>query len=655
MRAPGPVVLLAALVAATPAAADDVTSGERGAELILVGRAVDAEHRDGLAHLTVTYDVVNRSRFADQAQVSLHLPSYGQVVGLRHRFAGAWWPGRLLDASAATARFLEYVDAPYRGPRGVALISHDHGLLELALSFVPAGGRVGVAYDVVVPTCYHGGRWYFELPQVDDGPAAVRARGATVTPAAALPRAVRDALEAACEPGGVPAMFGGDGLVVSWPEPTSVGATARAVALGTGPDAPRTLEVWLAPQLAVAPRRPAVVFVLDGSTSVGQDGLDAQLAIVRGYLAHQPDARVEIVVARRHASRLFGGLLDADAALARLAALAPSLTLGNGSHLDRGLALGAALLAAAPGPRRLIAFTDDRLRPALTDRAVGASLAALPTDAVVHLIQPGLGPAEVVSDREHHLAAPIAPWGGLVATVHAEPAPRAALAPLLELIRPIRVEAVAIGGEVIADEVREGDGLRHVGRAPGPVTAWVWGRRLPIAEPTERATLARAARLGLALANDLSEDEIRALATRGDVVTRFTSLLAERPRGEPGGLPPTDEGYASAAHWTSSCGPHRSLTASVGRISGSATSAGPPAPDLTPLLDAAITACAAAAVGPWSVTVAIETTGIEVVDVETHSVNPRLARCALEAAWDLELPPAFARFTRRFAAQYTGP
>jgi hypothetical protein len=655
MRASAHLLPLAALLVAAPATADDVESAGYGADLYLTGRSVELTHRDGMASVKVRYQVVNPARYADQARVSLILPSRGQLVGLRQRFAGAWSTGRLLDAAVASDRYVAYLDAPYRGPRSAALLSRDGGAPALSLSFIPAGGRVDVAYEVAVPTCYHRGRWYLTVPPVD-APRAVRAPGATVVAADDLSAAIRDELTAACERAGLPDGFLDDDLVVSWPEPTRVGATARAIAVGAAADAPRAIEVWIAPKLAAAPQRPAVVFVLDGSKSIGPDGLAAQLAIVRGYLAHQRDARVELIVARRHASRLFGELLDVEGALARLDALGTSLPLGNGSHLDRGLALGAALLAATPGPRRLIAFTDDLLRPALTDDAVGAALAALPPDAVVHLIEPSLGPAEVRSDRDHHLADPIAPWGGLMAAVSAEPAPRAAHAPLLELIRPIRIEAIAIGDEVIADELREGESLRHVDRSQAPVTAWVWGRRLPIAQPSDPASLTQAARLVLATQHDLTEDETRALAKHAHAVTEFTSLLAERPNTEPGGLPPIDRGIAAYSHWTSSCGPHVAITGNhtIGVGVGHPGPRREP-PDLTPLLAQAIAACAASEPAPWAVEIAIDTTGIEIVDVEVATGSPGLARCATEAAWQLDLPGEFAPFTRRFSARFAGP
>ena len=178
------------------------------------------------------------------------------------------------------------------------------------------------------------------------------------------------------------------------------------------------VEVAVASRLAEAPRQPAVVFAIDASRSQGDDGVAAQLAIVRGYLAHAPDARVELVVVRREAVRLFGELVPAGAVAARLAALAPAaLAPGNGSHLDRGLALAASVLASSPGPRRLVAFTDDRLRPTLTDPALRQALARLPQDAIAHVVVPTAGAAEVERAHHHHLAQVIDGWGGIVATV----------------------------------------------------------------------------------------------------------------------------------------------------------------------------------------------------------------------------------------------
>ena len=94
------------------------------------------------------------------------------------------------------------------------------------------------------------------------------------------------------------------------------------------------LEVDVAPEVRPLPKRAQVVFVIDASYSIGEDGLAAQLALVRAYLAHVPDAEVELVAYRRRAQRVFGTFVratDLDAALAK-----HPIALGNGSALDDG-------------------------------------------------------------------------------------------------------------------------------------------------------------------------------------------------------------------------------------------------------------------------------------------------------------------------------
>ncbi len=54
-------------------------------------------------------------------------------------------------------------------------------------------------------------------------------------------------------------------------------------------------EIDVAPELSKLPVRAQVVFVVDTSYSVGAEKLAAQLATLRAYVAHVPDAEVEIV------------------------------------------------------------------------------------------------------------------------------------------------------------------------------------------------------------------------------------------------------------------------------------------------------------------------------------------------------------------------
>lgn len=644
-------------IAPAVAHADVVQNAERGSEIELTHAQVTGSFVDGTVHWQVRYQVANRGRVADHVQLQLELPGGGTVTGLRTRVGGELIPGRLLARDAAQDRFDAYVDTPFTAARGAALLTADGPYAELALSFVPAHGAVGVEYDVVAPACFAHGAWIASVPTGSSQPATTARRG-RLTAVSDLRKAWGEAPDAACEGSG--AMIGGDDdRVAVWPGlATGVAATVASVAAGA--TTVRDVEIAVAPVLEPAPRHPAVVFVIDASRSQGVDGIADQLAIVHGYLAHARDARVELIVVRREATRLFGRLVPAaqvdDLVAARAAALAP----GNGSHLDRGLALAAAVLAAATGPRRLVAFTDDRLRPSLTDAALHAALAPLPIDAVAHVALPHGGDAPVSADREHHLVDVIDGWGGIVASVGAAGDP----APLEELVRPLRLEDVALGDDVIADELREGQGLRQlsIGAAPPPVTAWIWGRRLTATTRATQVDRIRVARLALGTGVELDDAAGRILAGLAGVATRFTAFLADRPSWIPGGLPDDDLGISGGSSWDSMCGMPSGLSGygTIGHGTGTGTADDRPRPDVAPLLAARIAGCLATDRGA-RVHVDVTTTGVEVVDVAAAATGAadagsaaRIEACAVEAGWALDLDASFARYTTTFAADFGG-
>lgn len=658
---PWPLIALGVAALCRPVAADIVRSDERQAELSITRPQIAATLADGVVHLRVRYDVVNASRFADRARVGLELPVGAVVVGLRQRTGGAWIAGRLEAAEAVDARLAAYVDAPFVAARGAVALSGAGAFHDLTLTYVPPRGRVGVEYEVIVPACYAHGEWVAVVPRLDADPALTVARG-RAEDAADVAKRWGEPVAAACEAFVAYDGIAADDHVVAWRAPAATGARLTAAALTVPGFAVRDVELAIAPRLAAAPVRPTVVFVIDGSKSQGADGVAAQLAIVRGYLAHQPDARVEVVVVRRAATRLFGALVPASTVPTALAARAAALTVGNGSHLERGLALAADILAAAPGPRRLVAFTDDRLRPALTDDALRAALARLPADAIAHVVVPHAGAAEVWTDRDSHLVGVVAPWGGIVATVGAAGDP----APLVELVRPIALRDVAVGDEVIADEVREGHGLRWLTQtdAAAPVTAWLWGRRVDatvLAAPVDRI---RVARLTLARFEELDDAAVRGLAGLAHATTRLTSLIADQPSWRPGGLPEIELGLGGSG-WSSMCGLPMAFNG-VGRIGtighGSGTGSGDerPPPDVHALLAARIAGCAVPlGPRPWRLTVDVSTTGVEVVDVaaaiagvDDAALAARVEACAIEAGWDLDLDASFARYAKTFTAAF---
>ncbi|MEM6990479.1 MAG: VIT domain-containing protein, partial [Myxococcota bacterium] len=137
---------------------------------------------------------------------------------------------------------------------------------------------------------------------------------------------------------------GGDGQAVVEIEPpeidTMVGRLGRVVASDAAGFS--RVEIDVAPELRPLPRGASVVFVLDASHSADHRLPDA-VRLIEGYLAHVPDARVEVVRFDRKAARVFGKLVGAKRAPAELrrAVDAGKLAPANGSALDAGLALAA--------------------------------------------------------------------------------------------------------------------------------------------------------------------------------------------------------------------------------------------------------------------------------------------------------------------------
>ena len=663
MRRASPWCVLALCGAAGVAAADLVEGSSRGIELTIANPRVSAALVDGTVHYRVRYDVVNPTRRADSARVQLELPPGAVVVSVRHRLGDdGWIPGRLIASDAAIARFDRYLAAPFVAVRSALLLNGGFGVADLSLSLVPAGGRAGVEYELVAPACYARGRWYATYPLLDRDPA-LTATGGRVETRAEVTRTLGAPLEQACE-GFEGVDHGDDVRVLSWPGATAA-VTSRATVVGLGgADALEVIDVAVGATLASAPVRPAVVFVIDASRSMRDDGVAAQLAVVRGYLANARDARVELVVVRRYATRLFGALVPAPTALRHLAALDPALlAVANGSNLDAGLTLASSILAAASGPRRLVAFTDDALRPTLTDDAVGAALTGLPADAIAHVVMPGDGPAEVLRDFEHHLTAPIAPWGGIVAQVNPDGDPT----PLRELVRPIRIERIGRGDDILFEELTEGSGARRVAITTNtaPLTGLIWGRRWsPTIADTPKDRI-RAARLGLIPAFEHGEDAAAIVNGLARAATDRASFLGELGGWTPSGLPEDDElgvrGGGGGGGAICGCGIHGNRGGiGHGSMTGQAVLLPPPA-ELPAILRTRIEACAATvAAEPWQVALDVAITGLEVVDVHATATGiadagarARVATCALEAAWDLELDASYRRYTRTYAATFT--
>ena len=226
----------------------------------------------------------------------------------------------------------------------------------------------------------------------------------------------------------------------------------------------------------------------------------------------------------------------------------------------------------------------------------------------------------------------------------------------------MRLEQLTIGDRVLADELREGRGLRAIDvDGGGLVAGWIWGRRFSPTPTTALAARIRAARLALGQAS-LDDAAVASLGALAGAVTQFASLLADGPGWSPGGLPDDDLGWSGGGSWSSACGLPVGLGGygTIGHGAGTGTGTDEAPPELGPLLAVRVAGCAAGLeASPWRLELAVAVTGDEVVDVTAvaagvadAAARARLEACALEAGWDLDLDARFARYRRTFTATF---
>jgi hypothetical protein len=435
------------------------------------------------------------------------------------------------------------------------------------------------------------------------------------------------------------------------PITTWIGRLGRAIA--SPANAFARLEVEVAPQLSKLPVRAQVVFLVDASFSVGGEALAAQLATVRAYLSHVPDADVELVTVRRRATRAFGAFIPAKDLATRLATAtsAGTFALGNGSALDEGVKLATSLLANRSGPRRLVVLTDELLRTRLTPAGALAAFGALSPDTVVHVVIPH----DDHDDRpqlerdDAHVLAPLATrHHGILAHVRGFPVKsEKELVPLvLELVRPTRIERLTVSGFTLeSTTLDEGAGLRlwTTGAAvPSSVVlaGYTWSdpvRR--VIEPDARFSRATAGFVfGSDQHADLSEPEMMKLALAGRAVTPVTSYVAFEPGTRPSTIGLETEGF----------GMGRSGFGAGGGGMGMGIGFARHPPDLAARV---ATSDCVRAHGAGRVKLEVETTRTEIVDVILTSPTSPLARCLVEAVWNTTLDAAFDQTRERFAIE----
>ena len=461
-----------------------------------------------------------------------------------------------------------------------------------------------------------------------------------VTQASDLPRFIPDAPDAGGDSGHT--------LIEVAPVPVRTLAARLGRVVASAEKGFHRLEIDAAPKLSQLPRKASVVFVIDRSRSVSEEALGAQLRIIEAYRSHVPDASVEIVAFDRKARRVLGEFTGADKFASALASAqtAGKLGLGNGSALEEGLALAAELLAGRTGPTRIVALTDARLRTRFSNKLADTCLAAAPGSTVTHVVIPeDEGYAFIRRDDTHALAPIAAVHRGVLFMAGAPADDKTVAKEMLGLVRPIAIDHFKISGMdlkeagQVPEVLREGDGYRAMLATPDPTRRVVLSGKL-WATPVRRV-VTNNERFDIATAafvfsedehHELSPEEMRVVAYRGRAVSPVTSYLATEP-----GVRPSTDGLEEFG-----LGGLGLVGTGAGGGGAGSGSIGMSVPTIASLLAKDLERCVQAhvAMGGYQLTLAVETTASEVVDVEAKAASHApLRECMVEATWALDWAP----------------
>jgi hypothetical protein len=622
------LVLMVTASLAASAAADEVAGTLGGDKLVEVARDVAVTGIDGLSATVVeTRRFKNGGPAADELVLDAELAS-GVVTSLRVKTGAAWVEGKVGPLADLRKLYEAHVAPGTAEPRLVAVALRVEGGMRIQAFPVAPGGEVTVEYTVRHSFATTDGAFEFSIPWVDH-------KGAKPAVKVTAPGATHTAKETA------------DELEVTVRKPIAGPAFARLATtrLEGGRTAWR-VEVLAAAELGALPKAPRVVFVVDASRSVGDKGLAAQLALVTAYVNQVPDATVEIVAFRRQADRLFDSFVAASELPSLLSLGRARLNLGNGSHLEAGLALAAQALGSSKGgPPRIVVVSDLVMRTAFTPQLAQAALAKAPAGTIVHFVDvmPSIARLTDARNRTSPLAAVAERTGGMVLDVRGDPANGPVEAVARGLVRPVRLDEVAVAEwkELsLPPRMEQGTGLVRVGIGPLPARprfrAYVWGRAVDLAlTPDGAAERVLPALLLETRPTGITEAEVRGLALRATALTELTALLAAEAgaAASKGGLskrPADNEGWGrgiGTGYGTIGGVPHNTISGNNDRLG-----------TLILLLRQKVQPCTTKA--PLKLgKVVVETTPDEISDVRIEGITGETATCVTEAIWETVLPP----------------
>jgi hypothetical protein len=642
------------LVVIIGSAGADSMSVSRGQPVAETAHAVAVHIASGVATFTVQRQFYNPGNQAEQVGLEIRLPEGAAATGLRIKARQRWYTGELMEASAASERYRSLTGYGAHDMKDPALLSWmEVGTLFLQVFPVMPKTVSTVEYTLTVPTSYAEGSYSVTYPRLErpcDGALALVAPVLTVDRDATIDGQHVDARVPAtlATATGCPDEDSSEAsyaqIIVPGPA-TTVARLGRVVA--SSDHAVSRLELDAAPRLSKLPVHAQVVFVVDASYSVG-DALAAELEIARAYARVVPDAEIELVAYRRTATRVFGGFVPATAFADELTAAVDrgALALGNGSALEDGARLAATALAGRSGPKRIVVLTDELVRPELTPVMALARLAIVAPDTVVHVVGVDrfADPSRLVRDDAAAFASLATSHHGMFVRTGA----RAAYAfdrTILALVRPTSIDRIVVAGLDAPSTLDEGSRLlivTHAKAAPSRVviTGQLWSDPIRI-DTVSSDAMSRATAAFMTAERDFDEltpEEQMTVALAGRAVSRVTSYVAYEP-----GTRPSRVGFSFT-------GVEGGVEGGVagGDLDGVTASGILQRPDLAAMLGAMLDAHACFATDRREVTLAIDTTRDEIVDVAIVGAADPAARCVAEATWRVRLDNRFDRAHERF-------
>jgi hypothetical protein len=689
----------------------------RGEPLIETKHEVEVSVDDGLATITVLRAFRNDGNVADQVEMDVVLPWETVATSLRIKAGSKWYDGDLMEADMAAVVYRSLTGyGPWKVKDPAILFWDDLGALSLWVFPVNPGAENTIEYTLVQPMGYHDGVYYMRYPAlVDQAEMAVptlsvrsthkkakvwingkkTAQGKAVPvakklltqeevdaygPSASVECTVDEWDETWYEPtdreDGYPFCHSpGEALVaVSAPKIDTVATRYGIFDLFMGGSIVR-LEIDAAKVLRPAPGKASVVFVVDGSHSFTQEGIDAALDYASAFVPQLPDARYEVVVFRRHAQRLLDEFVTANQWKDTLRDV-PSdrLTAGNGSNLDAGLVLAAQILEPRKGPKRIIVISDTHMRSAFTTGLAHEALESLDGDRVVHVVDLAPGSAgeraEAVRDDGHDLAPVALGHGGILVDVDTGRRQKDYRDAARELVRPWKIEDLEIlcGGEMIEEievpeVLPEGKALRYMfvtddDAASVTLRGRIWSeefsRVLP-ADPDYGATVVPALVFGTDVYWDLQEEEWMEAATAGGAVSPVTSYLSIEP-----GVRPSTAGFEEGEGGLMGGAIGASFGfGGLGAVGTGMGGSGAPSPDWGALLagyaSKAARPCLHGKAITEDVSARIECTYDEIVDLDVYLESDDSVRtCVEDALWQIRLSDAFDRYSLEYVVDIVG-